>query len=295
MNIATVRRYASGKAPFLGVPVFSLTEGRYVTALFRRQHLHAAASCPHITKVTYDEQDHVLVLNGSPRACYRLKDLKYAEVNGNRVAWGFQLRSEQEQWAQGRRKSKVTRSATPEARRIVKLQEEIGKLERRLAKIHPRLPIHPLLPGPYGWSKGDPDAELQWRASKQMRRELGWLAHRPRTTWKQFYADVAAIIGHTLDSSVRHDKVCNRKHGPSIVGYLTHLPQYIHLAHKPYRSDFDSFRKGWGGEADLDRFQQHRVAQGEYLQERSECEAIRSQMEAHRMDIEQMRPAVSGE
>jgi len=283
MRIETVRKYASGKAPFLGIPVFSLTVGRYVTAVFRSEHLQAAASAP-VTKAYYDEKEHVLVLNGTNHAEYRLKDLKNTPGT-----YFLGIREQILTWAE-RQKNRLHRQVhTPAERRIVKLETEVRKLTRELGRIYCHAPVGPMMPykreiASAGWREN----ELRWREEKPLRRKVGWLAHSPRKTWKQFYDDVAAIIGRQIDTSYRHDRVCHRKNGPGIVDYLHQLPEHIKMARKGYSRGNpwdpwdDSYSEG-------NEFQRHRKAQMEYLTARRERETLQNIIDEHLAEIAELR------
>jgi hypothetical protein len=53
MRLASIGRYATGKAPFLGIPYYNVFEGRYRTMVFRREHLQAACACPQVSEAGY--------------------------------------------------------------------------------------------------------------------------------------------------------------------------------------------------------------------------------------------------
>lgn len=276
MRIETVRRYASGKAPFLGVPVFTLETGRYITAIFRREHLQAAVNAP-VIKAHYDEHEHVLVLNGTKRAEYRLRDLK----NGESAAWlPWIMREELEKWAQAQRGRLNRKTNTPAERKIEKLAQNVKRLEREKEKLYVHdAPIGPMAPYERDVSDGWRENELRWHEEKELRRAVGKLAHSPRKTWKQFYADVEAVIGRHVDSGKRHDRVCNRKNGPDVIDYLHKMPRYIWMARKGY-----SRGKKW--EPD---FQRHREAQLDYLKAKRELESLQGQIDAHLEEIAELR------
>lgn len=279
MNIATVRKYAEGKAPFLGVPVFSLTVGRYVTAVFSRRILQAAASCPHITKVSFDEEEECLVLNGSPRACYRLKALREP---------AYFVKDANEAWARTRRKTNITRGLPVNERKAAKLEAEAGVLTRKLAKIRDTRPVHPLIL--CDWHRtpatdSERIREQNWHDDKGKRRRLGWLAHRARSTWKQFYADVEAITGYPVSDSCRHDRVCKRKDGPHIVDYLKHLNEHVMgMTRKPWRSDWKT-----EGQREREGFERHREWRMEYLAAMAERRALEDQIGLLREEVESLR------
>lgn len=272
LNLTCVRRYATGKAPYLAIPVWSLERNRYIPATFDRRILQAAVSCPHVTMAHYDETTHRLVLNGTTRASYRL-------INLSTTTPQYMISESNRRWAQSQRKRTVTMATTPELRKAAKWREEIGKLERKRDKLRAHAPRSPLVLRPTSndyWR----EAEAKWRSEKPMRRVLGHLAHRERKTWREFYETVGKMLGHDIDSGYKHDRVCNRTHGPSVVEYLDRLPQYIGMARKPYRSDTYILKP--------DDFQQHREAQMEYLATMYEIRAINDAIAAHVVQIEQL-------
>lgn len=292
MKLSSVAKYASGKAPFLGVPVFDMSIGRTVTAVFRKEHLQVAveAAVRHGARVTYDASDHTLNFNSVPGCCYRLRDLKNA-VGTPFHPWQF--KEANEAWARGRRKSAVTRAMSPDVRRKVKLQEEIGKLARKRDKIYASAPLHPLL----SLHPREPACEYsrketaRWRAEKPMRRKLGQLVRRERKTWAAFYADVAAIIGHGVGDTYRHDRVCSRRDGPERTTYLKYLYRYVGMATMPYDQEhkWNPYKLlGYGSEHDQNEFQRHREAQMEYLAAMGQRAAIQSQIDAHKLEIAEL-------
>lgn len=295
MKLSSVAKYASGRAPYLGVPVFDMSIGRTVTAVFRKEHLQVAVSAAvkYGARVTYDASDHTLNFNSVPGCCYKLRDLKNA-AGSPFNPWHF--KEANEAWARGRRKSAVTRAMSPDDRRKVKLQEEIGRLARKRDKIYASAPLHPLLSlhprGPAcDYSRKQ---AMRWRAEKPLRRKLGQLVRRERKTWAAFYADVAAIIGHEVSDTYRHDRVCNRKGGPDRIDYLKYLYRYVGMATMPYEQEhkWNPYRLGFGPEHDQNEFQRHRQAQMEYLVAMGERAAIQSQIDAHRQEIAELgKPA----
>lgn len=287
-----VQRYANGSAPFLGIPVFSVADGKYVTAVFRRDHLQTALSAP-ISKVSYDESNHALVLNGTTRACYRLRDLGHGNT-------GWQIREALTDWARRKRKSQNTRKTNPETRRVVKLQEAVRKLERQRNKIYANRPHSPMQLTVYDRqpaSQRDREQESKWREQKSIRRKLGQLVRRERKTWAQFYQDVAELIGRNVGETERHDRVCNRKNGPDRVQYLTYLCKHVWMAEKPYERTrlWEPFKVyEWAGEDNgLNRFQQHRRAQLQYLAAMRERTAVQSQIDAHLAEIAEIQRGLS--
>lgn len=288
MRIEMLRRYANGKAPFLGVPVFSLALGRYITAIFRREHLQAAASAP-VTKVHYDEREHVLVLNGTKRAEYRLRDLK----NSEGTAWlPGQMRKEIEAWAQSQRSGLNRKVNTSHERRIAQLTVMVNRLEREKKKLYVHAPVGPMKSlereiASDGWREN----ELRWHHEKALRRKVSAIAHSPRKTWKKFYAEIELLIGRHIDSSERHDRVCGRKNGPGVIDYLHELPKHIRMARKGYlRGDsWEPFKERWGEKAELNDFQSHRIAQVEYLEARRNYEALQALIDQHLAEIAELR------
>jgi hypothetical protein len=268
VNLSSVTRYARGKAPFIGIPYLSVAEGKYQTAVFHRQHLSAFLTCPQLTTAKYDEREHLLVLSGSKgrlRAEYRLKDLR--AFDGGRV---WQVRSAHETWARGQRTSAVKRNLSPEARKVIKLEFEIGKLERKRERefFNLSVPRSPMLPRLYGpASDSHRKQERRWHDEKPVRQRLGWLAHRTRKTWAEFYCDAEAILGRPIDSLRRHDRVCGRKCGPDRLDYLKHFAKYLGMADKPYRSNqWDPLeREKYGEHFGKTQVEVHRHAQIEYL------------------------------
>lgn len=278
LNLTCVRRYATGKAPYLAIPVWSLERNRYIPATFDRRILQAAVSCPHVTMAHYDETAHRLVLNGTTRASYRL-------INLSTTTPQYMISENNRRWAQSQRKRTVTMATTPELRKAAKWRSEVAKLERKRDNIRAHAPRSPLLPRLYSTADYWRDSEAQWRAEKPMRRVLGHLAHRERKTWREFYEAVGKMLGREIDSGYKHDRVCHRKHGPSVVGYLNQLPKYIGMTRKPYRSDAHILKP--------DDFIEHRAAQIEYLTTLSEIRAITDAIEAHKVhiaELEQVTP-----
>jgi hypothetical protein len=289
MKLDTIRRYALGSSPIIGLPVFSVAEGKHITAIFKREHFIAALSAP-IVRAHYDEKEHLLVLNGGPRTCYKLRNL--SQVQGF-APW--QVREQLSRWAAGRKKSVKTRGLDPNQKRVIKLRAQIAKLERAKDKIHAQSPHSPMkLPE---WDRTPASAsargqELRWRAEKPMRRKLGRLVRQERKTWADFYRQVEEIIGPSVDSSERHDRVCNRKDGPDRLDYLKYIYRHIWMARKPYEREsvWNPFKVyEWAGEDHgLNRFQQHRRAQVEYLATMRERAALDSLIEGHREQIQNL-------
>lgn len=281
MRLETIRRYAQGKSPLVGVPIFSVADGKYRTAVFWRSHLQAFAGNPHLVRASYDEETATLVLSGGKHASYRLYDLRAgSDPNSKRVtlqAW--QIRDELTKWANGRRKSAISRALPENERKAVKLRLEVGKLERARDKIRLYVPFSPLL-SQYPReieSESARKSELCWREEKPVRRALGQLVRRERKTWEQFYDEVERIVGRTIDASRRHDRVCGRKRGPSKLDYLKYIYTYVGMSERPFRSDWNPYKKwvcGGAGDAELNSFERHRRAQQEYLAARSERAAI---------------------
>lgn len=300
VTLAIVRRYASGKAPYLGVPVFDMAAGRTVTAVFHRPHLQVAteAAVHYGATVTYDCEAHTLNFNSVKGCCYRLIDLKQSGK-----LQPCQVKAELESWARGRRKSAISRTLPREQRQAERLRLEIGKLRRKQDKIYASRPHHPLIPTSYDLqpaSEYERQSVLEWIRQKPVRRRLGQLVRRERKTWAQFYRDVEAIIGRHVDSSQRHDVVTRRKRhgralGPSIVEYLRHLYRYVGMAQKistleawsPYKN------LGWGDEHDQNEFQRHRNAQRNYLAAMAEKAALQSEIDAHKVTIAELEGKVT--
>jgi hypothetical protein len=285
MKLATIARYASGKAPFLGVPVFDLAEGRTVTVVLKRDHLRVAveAATIHGATVTYDCEAHTLNFNSVKGCCYTLRDLRQQVF-----PWREQLLS----WAEGRRKTAISRALPENEKRIAKLRLEIGKLERRRDKIRSNRPQSPLLLTEWQREPESDSArkqELNWREEKPIRRALGRLVRQERKTWAQFYRDVEQITGRRVDSSRRHDRVCNRRGGPARTDYLTYLYKHIWMAAKPYRAPWEPLKKtdrtGDGGET---VFEQHRRWQIEYLMALDERAGIQTEIDGHLQTIAEL-------
>jgi len=282
MRLEMVRRYARGKAPFLGIPVFSLEAGKHITAVFRREHLQAACGCPSVSKASYDDSTHTLVLNGG-KSFWKLRN-----VLANQVISRMWIADANIKWAQGQRGRAAKRDATPEQRRIMKLELEIGKLERKRDNIYLSLPVSPMKLSGFRYSQSHVPCESKWRAEKPMRRKLGWLAHRERKTWKQFYRDAEAILDRTIDSSHKHDRVCGRKHGPTVTEYLHQFPKHVGMAHKGYTrgESWEPFKEyGYGEDHELNQFQKHRKALVRYLERKRERDELQGQIDAYRIEI----------
>lgn len=103
-SLERIERYANAQTPLVGIPYFSVADGRYRTAVFRRQHLEAALSAP-VERAKYDEATHHLVLNGG-RSTYRLRDLAQPVQDNGGVGYyqHWQLRDELSKWAATKRK-----------------------------------------------------------------------------------------------------------------------------------------------------------------------------------------------
>lgn len=298
VKLTSVAKYASGKAPYLGVPVFDMSIGRNVTAVFRRQHLQVAveAAVRHSARVTYDASDHTLNFNSVPGCCYKLRDLKNATGSSFRP-WHF--KEANKAWARGRRKSAVMRAMPADEKRSVRLQEEIGKLARKRDKIYASAPLHPLLSlHPRGPAcEYSREQAAQWHAEKPTRRRLGQLVRRERKTWAIFYADVAAIIGREVSEGQRHNRVCTRCNGPEHITYLKYLYRYVGLATMPYDQEYkwNPYKPcGYGPEHDQNEFQRHRHAQMEYLAAMGQRAVIQSQIDAHKAEIAELGAAQNG-
>lgn len=298
MTLQVVQRYASGKAPFLGIPVFDISLGKTVTAVFRREHLQAAVEAATIrgARITYDCVFHTLNFNSVKGCCYRLRDLKNAEGSTFKP---WDIKDAQAAWASARRKTAIARTLSPSTRKVARLQLEIGKLGRQRDKIRAERPQNPLIPLAYYLqpaSENDREQARRWRAEKPMRQRLGQLVRRERKTWAQFYRDVEAIIGRPVYSSRRHDVVTKRKRrgrsaGPSIVIYLTHLYKYVGMATMPWEQSYkwDPYKlEEYGGERGRDMFARHRSAQIAYLTAMNERVAVQWQIDQHLQTIAEL-------
>jgi hypothetical protein len=129
LTLATVRVYARGKAPFIGIPVFSKDMGCYITAVFRRKHLLAALECPTITRAWYSERLGKLILADDERksSAYLLRNLK-SPRNDPRQPTSEEIVRELKSWAKRLRKTRKL-GATPEKRREARreaLEKECG-------------------------------------------------------------------------------------------------------------------------------------------------------------------------
>lgn len=289
MKLDTIRKYASGTSPIIGIPIFRLSEGKHIRAVFRRDHLRAALSAP-VTEARYDEKQNVLVLNGSAKAEYRLRDLRcHAEFPG------WKLREQLSKWAAGKRKSVHTRGLAPNAKRVIKLQAQIAKLERAKEKIRAHRPHPPLILSEWPRqpaSARDREQESRWRDEKPVRRKLGRLVRQPRKTWADFYRQVGEIIGRSVSDCDKHDRVCNRRGGPDRLDYLQYIYKHISMAPKPYErsSTWNPYRvyEYAGDNNGLNYFQQHRHAQVEYLAAMRERASFDSQIQGLRKLIAEL-------
>lgn len=242
-DMGRIKRYSIGKSPYVGLPV--VEDGSRRPAVFLRNHLQAAVAAG-VLHASYIEAYHdaegqhypaVLVMNGG-KAKYTLIDLSTSTPNHS----AMYVREVHTKWAKGRRKSAITRTATPAQREALKIQAEVAKLERAKAKIYCERPRNPLIREPRDEYNGNyyREAELKWKHSKPVRKALARLTGpylkrrtmQARPPWKKFYADCARVLGlDSIDAGRKHDRVCNRKNGPDMEDYLKQLP--VHLEYRP--------------------------------------------------------------
>lgn len=132
MTLERVERYARGKAPFVGLPVWDSTVDRMVTAVFLRNLLESAVEFAKLKNadVRYVAKDHVLEFKGfgDRGGSWKLIDLKQA---GKIMPWI--VKKEMEKWAEKQRARREF--PTDKAGRKRKaLEKEIRILEKRLSR-----------------------------------------------------------------------------------------------------------------------------------------------------------------
>jgi hypothetical protein len=267
--------YANGKSPFVGLPVCD--DGGRRPALFLRKHFVAAIGGG-VTFVKFDHEKQVLIVRGV-RSSYTLRDLS---ASTQRDA----VRVTLAKWAGSKRKT-AQRKALPANERLTAKQSlEIGKLERRAAKIHVHKPVNPCATTPRERWDGSRvwmrDSVETWAKDRAARRGLGKLygkyyAHlsRPRGKfpWAQLELDIAAL-GLRLDSNNAWAKVRPRKahRGIDIPEYLKSLPVFVSgLSH----------RKPWDLEpyAIAQRIESYREARGHYFETFRDLRFIQDQIQ----------------
>jgi hypothetical protein len=233
--------YANGKSPFVGLPV--VDDGGRRPALFLRKHF-AAAIGGGVTFAKYDHEKLTLTVRGV-RSAYTLRDLS---ANSNDYPL-WQVKATLAKWAGSKRKT-AQRKALPANERLTAKQNlEIGKLERRAAKIHVHKPVNPCAIAPRERWDGSRvwmrDNIETWAKDRAARRGLGKLygkyyacLSRPRGKfpWAEITKDIEAL-GLRLDSHNAWAKVRTRKanRGMDIPEYMKSLPVFVSgLSRKPW-------------------------------------------------------------
>lgn len=206
-----VRRYAEhSTSPYIGFPV---EQGRH-PAIFERAILRVALACPKVTKVRYDHEEKVLVLYG--------KGVEYRLVDRGTKLQSWTLKETLMRWAMSqtkRRKSKRLTASAPKRYqcRIIDAQNKIELLKKNLARHYVHCP---------STMPNDEYHRKEWEqfvAERPIRKALAKLAGRwinGGMRWKEYYAAIEAATGLHVNSICRHDKVCNRKGGPSRIEFV---------------------------------------------------------------------------
>jgi len=277
--------YANGKSPFVGLPVCD--DGGRRPALFLRKHF-AAAIGDGVTFVKYDHEKQTLIVRGV-RSSYTLRDLS---ANSNAYPL-WQVKETLAKWAGSKRKT-AQRKALPANERLTAKQNlEIGKLERRAAKIHVHKPVNPCAIAPRERWDGSRvwmrDSIETWAKDRAARHGLGKLygkycaclsGPRGKFPWDQLELDIAAL-GVRLDShnawaKVRSPKAHRRLDIPE---YLKSLPVFVSGL---------SNRKPW----DLERYdiaqriESYREARAYYFESLRDLTFIQDQIQ----NIRALRP-----
>src|ERR1035437_7741 len=277
------------RAPFVSIPLSPSYRGdERICVVVNREHLKAAMSAHGVRRVDYDLNQGQLVVSG-PKTRYALKDV----LTGNRNTLPYArrgARSVLEDWAKAQRERKVSKAMSVGDRRAAKIQRDIEVAQRKLAKIHESRPVNPLcVDRRQNGGIYFRDSEARWAKGKGIRKALAkltgkWIRRNSRPdSWKEFYEQVARILSISeVFPPVKHDRVCNRKGGPEVVGYLKHLPKHIAGQSKPWRS------LNWDDKFDGARMQKSRL---EYLEEMQAKRIVEDQIK----NLEELKRAAKGE
>jgi hypothetical protein len=288
--LAAVRRAATTKAPYAGVP---FAPGEY-PFVFESSVLRTLAACPKLERAeilrqtieSYGQKQtkNYLVLWGNG-AEYKLlaQDITRTVHPDSR----YQMQS---RWAEGQRTRRATARLTPEARRNKKHAEEIEKLERRLQKLRPYKPEHPLLYKRRPSEAYEREQVSTYVQERQQRKIVAKIAGkylrdadwRPAKRWaSRLYADLATV-GLTVQlpyAKVKNGLRGHRRYQTEALfpdEYCKKLWKWTRLSDKPYSmraSDHDSFDK---------RLHNYRESRDEYRKIMQERKFIESQIEATR-------------
>jgi hypothetical protein len=299
--LTAVRRAAATKAPYAGVP---FAPGEY-PFVFESSVLRTLAACPKL--------DRAEILRETVQSFGQKAQRTYLVLWGNGAEYKLQtqcitrdLRADsryqmQSRWAEGQRVRRATARLSPEARRNKKHAEEIGKLERRLQKLRPYKPEHPLLYKSRPSEAYEREQVSSYVAERGQRKIVAKIAGkylkdadwRPAKRWaSRLYAELA-VVGLTVQfpyAKVKNGLSGHRRYQTEALfpdEYCKKLWKWTSLSDKPYSmraSDYDSFDK---------RLQNYRESRDEYrkiMQERkfieAQIEAIRGLIESNRLVIQ---------
>lgn len=236
LGLPTLKIYLRGQSPIIGIPH---TPGSPPTAIYR-EHLKAALSCPHVTKAFIDPETGDLTLNGGRRATYKLFNL-------NRTVSRLDIRKRLVDWADAKH-ARLAANATSSPK-IQKLEQLIRAAKKQQQKVYgydpnglPSYLFHLAIARSGETESYNRQGHASWHADQVVRIKLSKLAgkklaarpsHGKQLTWREFYTKVGEIIGREVSDSSKHDRVCNRRHGPTPQGYLQSLYKHVAWQSKP--------------------------------------------------------------